>query len=192
MIRTIRLGQKGRKIKKRVPWTKGFITAGKIWKNMLFIWATVTGQDMMVGVDTERDLRTNEEEYADAASRLDGSFNSCQTWSHNFIYLKQKKNEKVIMILTLVLCNIISYRVFTPHLRIHQSWKIFRDNTFCLCFIRHVYLSRRISTSHPHRTKAESTSYQDFAMNILHSHFLPRQYSSPNSCFSDDLKCHNS
>jgi hypothetical protein len=30
MIRTIRLGQKGRKIKKRVPWTKGFITAGKI------------------------------------------------------------------------------------------------------------------------------------------------------------------
>jgi hypothetical protein len=33
----------------------------------------------MVGVDTERDLRTNEEEYADAASRLDGSFNSCQT-----------------------------------------------------------------------------------------------------------------
>jgi hypothetical protein len=30
IVRSIRLGQKGRKMKKRVPWTKGFITAGKL------------------------------------------------------------------------------------------------------------------------------------------------------------------
>ncbi len=33
----------------------------------------------MVGVEKKRDLHTNEEEYVDAASRLDGSLNLCQT-----------------------------------------------------------------------------------------------------------------